>query len=154
MEKLTLFAGDSLVKTYPLLADVLEQSLGQEVDYSTTLYDFRKKLGQKLSSWKMSQDFYQVTRDAILEQSSLHWPKQGIATLNGEFWIRNSSEYPNAVVESSLLEVLQTEVNSRYSLSAKAAAGIIRRASKREKQLPLILQEALAKVVLAGTQKE
>jgi len=149
LEKLTLFAGVFPAKTYPLLANVLEQELGHEVDYSGTLYDLRKKLKQKQSSWKMSRDFYQATKDAILEQSSLHWPTQGIATSSGEFWTANTLEYPNAVVESSLSEVLQTEAPTRYSLSAKAAEGILRRANKRGKTLPEALQKALEKVAQA-----
>ena len=154
MDELTLFAGDSPAKTSQLLANVLEQDLGHEVDYFGMPYDLHKKLKHKLSSWKMCLDFYQATTDAISASSSLNWPTQGIATLNGEFWIRNSSEYPNDAVESSLGQVLLTEVDPRYSLSATACAGILRRASNRGKKLPMILQEALVKVVSAGTQKE
>ena len=91
----------------------------------------------------MCQDFYQATKDAISESSSLKWPTQGIATSNGEFWIRNSSESPNDAVESSLLEVLETEVNPRYLLSPKACEGIMRRATRRGKTLPPALEKAL-----------
>jgi len=143
LEELTLFAGDFPAKMYPLLANVLEQDLGQEVDYSGTLYDLRKKLKHKPSSWKMCQDFYQATKDAILESSSLHWPTQGIATSNGEFWIANTLEYPNDVVESSLSDVLLTEAPAQYSLSVMACQGILRRANKRGKTLSPELQEIL-----------
>lgn len=146
MEKLTLFAGDSLAKTSQSLANVLE-SLGNEVDYFGTQYSLQKKSKHKQSSWKMSQDFYQATTDAISESSSLLWPTQGIATLNGEFWIRNSLEYPSDAKESSLSEVLQTEAPARYSLTAKAAEGVLRRSNRGGKTLPDHLQKALEHVV-------
>jgi len=146
LEKLTLFAEDFRAKMSQSLASVLE-SLGNEVDYSGTQYDLHKKLKHKQSSWKMSQDFYQATTDAISESSSLLWPTQGIATLNGEFWIRNSSEYPSDAVESSLSEVLQTDAPARYSLSAKAAEGVLRRSNRGGKTLPDHLQKALEDVV-------
>ena len=154
MDELTLFAGDSHAKTSASLASVLEQELGQEVDYFGTPYNLHKKLKHKLSSWKMCLDFYQATKDAISESSSLNWPTQGIATLNGEFWIRNSSEYPNDAEESSLSEVLLTEVESRYSLSKKACEGILRRANRRGKVLPTALQEALVNQVSRDTPKD
>ena len=142
MEKLTLSAEDSRAKTSASLESVLV-SLGQEVDSSGTQYDLRKKSKHTLSSWKMCQDFYQATKDAISESSSLKWPTQGIATSNGEFWIRNSSESPNVAVVSSLSEVLETEVSPRYTLSPKACEGIMRRASRRGKTLPPALEKAL-----------
>jgi hypothetical protein len=118
-------------------------SLGNAVDYSGMLWNLQSMSKPKHSSWRMSQDFYQATKAAISESSSLKWPTQGIATLNGEFWIRNSSESPNEGVESSLSDILETEVSLRYLLSAKACEGILRRASKKGKQLPSLLQSAL-----------
>ncbi len=80
---------------------------------------------------------------AISESLSLKWPAQGIATSSGEFWIRSSSEFPNAAVESSLLEVLEKTSNPRYFLSSKACEGILRRANRRGKVLPKALHDAL-----------
>ena len=61
-----------------------------------------------------------------------------------ESWTLNTSEYPSAVVESSLSDVLETgEVPQRFYLSPKACAGILRRAEKRGKKLPWALLEAL-----------
>jgi DNA (cytosine-5)-methyltransferase 1 len=50
---------------------------------------------------------------------------------------------PNDAVESSLLEVLETEVSPRYLLSPKACEGIMRRATRRGKTLPPALEKAL-----------
>ena len=57
----------------------------------------------------------------------------------------NISEYPSeGAVSSSLLDVLERgPIPSRYFLSAKACAGIIRRAEKRGKQLPAHLDRLL-----------
>jgi hypothetical protein len=146
LEQQTLFVEDFPVKMSVSLASVLE-SLEQEVDYSSTLWSLQSMSKPKQSSWRMCQDFYQATKAAISESSSLKWPTQGMATLNGEFLIRNSLEYPNEGVESSLLEVLQTEVEARYSLSAKACKGILERATRKGKHLPPKLQEKLENVV-------
>jgi hypothetical protein len=61
-----------------------------------------------------------------------------------ECWTLNTSEYPSVVVESSLSRVLETgELPPRFYLSAKACAGILRRATKRGKALPPMLEQAL-----------
>jgi hypothetical protein len=68
----------------------------------------------------------------------------------GECWTLSSSECPNDAVASSLSDILETgAVPQRYFLSAKACAGILRRAAKGGKNLPDFLAAALASV--AGT---
>jgi hypothetical protein len=61
-------------------------------------------------------------------------------------WTAVISESPNVAVECSLSAVLQSKVSARYSLSAKAAAGILRRAEKRGRELPTGLYRALLAV--------
>jgi hypothetical protein len=121
-------------------------SLAQEVDYSMTLSVLQRIPKQKLSSWKMCQDFFQAIKVATSEQSSLHWPTQGIATSSGVCLIRNSSESPNGAGESLLSQVLEQNPLDKYSLSSKAAQGILRRANRRGKTLPEPLQQALEQV--------
>lgn len=55
----------------------------------------------------------------------------------------NTGEYPSAEKESTLLQILEDNVPEKYYLSAKACEGILRRAERRGKELPLILKEAL-----------
>lgn len=55
----------------------------------------------------------------------------------------NLSERPRVENPTLLSEVLEEEADAKYKLSAKACRGILNRASKRGKQLPSILQEAL-----------
>lgn len=55
------------------------------------------------------------------------------------------SESPSDAVACSLSDVLETSGDlSRYCLSPKAAAGILRRASRRGRELPQPLRQALA----------
>jgi hypothetical protein len=62
----------------------------------------------------------------------------------GECWTLSSSECPSGAVASSLSDILETGgVPQRYFLSAKACAGILRRAAKRGNKVPEILAAAL-----------
>ncbi len=82
----------------------------------------------------------------VLSHSSLsRWPTSGI-TEPGGYWTVNSSEWPSGGDESlvcSLREVLDAHVPQRFYLSAKAAAGILRRAEKRGRILPDALWASL-----------
>ena len=71
--------------------------------------------------------------------------------LPGRSMTLNTGECPNDARESTLSQILQLNAPEKYSLSPKACAGIIRRADKRGKELPLMLMEALMEVIgLAG----
>jgi hypothetical protein len=68
-----------------------------------------------------------------------------------EFSTLNTLEFPNVVVESLLLDVLETgDVPPKFFLSPVACAGILRRAEKRGKTLPEPLRVALQQVVDSG----
>ena len=62
----------------------------------------------------------------------------------GSFATLNISEWPNDAVVCSLSSTLETgSIPRKYYLSAKACRGILRRAEKRGKTLPVLLVEAL-----------
>ena len=61
----------------------------------------------------------------------------------GECMMRNTGESPNAAVESRLSQILEATPQEKYSLSAKACQGILRRAERRGKDLPPVLKEVL-----------
>lgn len=145
----TLFAEGSLARTYPSQESELD-SPEREPDYSGMHLLSRRMSKQSGSSWKMSPDYSHQIKDAISGQSSLHWPTQGMCIWNGGCLIRSSSESPSAAVACSLSDVLESQVSDRYLLSAKAAAGILRRSSRRGKKLPEPLEAAL--VAVAGHQ--
>lgn len=52
---------------------------------------------------------------------------------------------------SKLSDILQTDVPEKYYLSAKACIGILRRAEKRGKKLPEVLEMALRQQAAIGT---
>lgn len=62
----------------------------------------------------------------------------------GEFLTLNISDWPSDASVCSLSAILETGDHlRRYSLSAKACKGILRRAEKRGKVLPEVLRVAL-----------
>ena len=145
-EEPTLFAEDSPARTYPSPAN--EQGSLENVPASSGTHSLSRRMSKRDgSSWRTSPDCLRQIRDAISEQSSLHWPTQGFVIWNGGCLIRSSSECPNVAVESSLSQVLLSQTDDRYLLSAKAAAGILRRTEERGKPLPDRLRLALEQVV-------
>jgi hypothetical protein len=61
----------------------------------------------------------------------------------GESLTHNFGECPNVVAESSLSQILEANVPEKYYLSQMACLGILRRAEKRGKKLPEVLEAAL-----------
>lgn len=61
----------------------------------------------------------------------------------GAHWTLNIGECPKDAEESGLWQILEERVHPKYYLSAKACAGILRRAERRGKELPKLLMEAL-----------
>ena len=84
------------------------------------------------------------TEDGTLVPSSGRWLNSGIAVA-GECWTLKTSESHSDAEECFLSDVLQEigEIQPRYYLSETAAAGILKRAEKRNKALPLELLLAL-----------
>jgi len=78
--------------------------------------------------------------------------RMGVELRNGVCLTLNTSEFPNVVVESSLSSILERGgVDSRFYLSKKACAGILRRAETRGRELPKELREALERVMQSST---
>ena len=83
-----------------------------------------------------------------------HFLNSGTVSL-GEPLTLNTSEWPSAAAVCSLSDILETgDVPRRYFLSATACAGILRRAAKRDRELPTQLREALEAVVSAASESE
>lgn len=61
----------------------------------------------------------------------------------GECMTRNTGESPNAAAVSQLSQILEVTPQEKYSLSAKACQGILRRAERRGKDLPETLKAVL-----------
>lgn len=63
--------------------------------------------------------------------------------LLGEYMTHSFGVSPREENASRLSQILQDSAQPKYYLSAKACAGILRRAEKRGKELPEILRQAL-----------
>lgn len=118
-----------------------------------------QRFGLAGSSGRMFQ-VVSTRRTTPSRSSSQKWSGGGIRISPGEFLTLNSAEYPcgtiaerlsdgsvqwhSAAGVSFLSDTLERgSVPQRFSLSPKACAGIIRRAEKRGKNLPPLLDEAL-----------
>lgn len=82
------------------------------------------------------------------------WPNAGLiydelggGQLLGEYTMQGTGEYPNEEEESHLSQILLDSAPQKYYLSAKACAGILRRAKKRNRQLPEEVVVALNQVI-------
>ena len=95
---------------------------------------------------RTSPEYCQATEERISVPSSGSWGNAGI-TVPGECLTLSISEFPSTAAVCSLSDILETgDVQQRYFLSARACAGILRRAEKRGKELPAQLANALTAV--------
>lgn len=85
---------------------------------------------------------------SLPEPPKSKWSKAGGGQVTdgaslGEPWMPSIGACPNVVCASRLSSILQVGVPEKYYLSRKACEGILRRASRRGKQLPELLKTAL-----------
>lgn len=85
--------------------------------------------------------FLSLNTDGQQPDASLMWEENG--ALRGEFSMPSFGECPSVESASHLSAILEASPPPKYSLSAKACLGILRRAERRGKPLPLILKLAL-----------
>lgn len=93
-------------------------------------------------SLRTSPDSYPAMKDETLQSSSTGLMNSG-TLFRGRYWTANTLESRNAAAACSLSAVLIPNPASKYFLSAKAAAGILRRVERRGKTLPERLEKAL-----------
>ncbi len=90
-----------------------------------------------------------LTEEGLLEPSLEGFQNSGMGGPT-EYLTLSTLEYPSDAVVCSLSDILETgDVPSKYSLSAKACRGILRRGEKRGKTLPRQLQEILTEITKA-----
>lgn len=78
------------------------------------------------------------------DASTMKWED---GALLGDFTMRSFGEYPSEDAESRLSQILEECPLPKYSLSAKACVGVLRRAHRRGKKLPRALETALKQQV-------
>jgi hypothetical protein len=148
LEQLT-FWSEELPAKHSALQDSDEEWMTSVVNSPLSLSDWLHAYARAGSSGKMSPVFCPAQEDETLVPSSGRWANSGMG-MPTECWTLSSSESHNAAVECSLSDTLETGVlPRRFYLSAKACAGILRRADKRGKALPPNLESALRSVVEA-----
>jgi len=115
----------------------------EQVDSSVSISDCFRKCVRAGLSGRMSQDVYQVAGGKTSSSFSNNGLTSGIMS-HGEFWTLNTSEWPRDAAVCLLSDILETgSVPQRYFLSQAACQGILRRAEKRGKKLPKLLERCL-----------
>lgn len=100
-------------------------------------------------SWRTWRGSCRAITDGTSPSSWTRWPSAGIGGAT-EFSTRSTSRCPSGAsacsCAPSLTTILEPNASPRYSLSAKAATGILRRATRRGRTLPPALEQALRAV--------
>jgi hypothetical protein len=117
------------------------------------ILDFLTSLDPSGAYGKTCQVSLVRIEDGILVPSLGRWQNSAMGSHTGCLTL-STSEYPKDADVSLLLDVLETgNLPQKFYLSPLACEGILRRAEKRGKVLPPLLQKALERSV-QGTTKE
>lgn len=131
-----------------------------ERDWMTTVVTWRSNFVSWLSACAPAGSYGRTspvcsawTGEGLLPPSSEGWQNAGMVSPT-ECWTLSLSEFTgldglclNDDGVCSLSDILETgDVPPQYYLSARACAGILRRAAKRGKALPILLRQALQAV--------
>ncbi len=98
---------------------------------------------KKLQELRIKPPLFLDLRGGGGQQAAVSWQTGG--QLLGEYTMRSFGECPNVENVSRLSQILTDRPHPKYFLSARACAGILRRAENRSKELPPMLKEALMK---------
>ena len=96
---------------------------------------------QSKSQSRKSPLFLSLRTDGQQPDASPMWEENG--ALLGAFSMLSFGECPSVENASHLSQILEASPRPKYSLSAKACLGIVRRAERRGKELPPLLKTAL-----------
>ena len=149
MKQLTLFVPGHPVKTSALLEKEREW-MEKMVNCRSSFLSFLQFYGPAGWCGRTSPASCRQTADGTLEPLSGRWQNAGMVspgeslTLSLSEWTGLIGQCPSDEGVCSLSDILETgDVPARYYLSAKACAGILRRAENRGKKLPAALEAAL-----------
>ena len=105
-----------------------------------------KEAGFALRWRKTSQDCCPRMMASHLQNASGSYSTAALVRSGIEFSTASTLESPNDAVVCALSAILEDNPATKYSLSPKACRGILRRAAKRGKDLPPMLEQALRQV--------
>lgn len=126
------------------------------------LHDFAASYGLNGHCGKMYPEFLAPTAEEILRDSLTRLGTAGILS-HGGCWTANSCEWTSGAGQSprdggvcGLSDVLEMTGGHlrKYYLSRKDCEGIIRRAAKRGKKLPQMLEDALKDMIAMWKEQE
>lgn len=149
LNQLTLFVEASHAKT-SALPENGRALLESGPDFGSSLLELLRNLSRDGLLSKTCPAYYPPIEGQTLPLSFKGWSSAGMAWPGGYLTL-NTSELPNAAAVCSLSQVLETDAPQKYYLSARACAGILRRAEKRGKELPMQLRRALEKMAAQRT---
>jgi len=141
LRQLTLFAAGSRAKTYQL-PESARDWLESEADFGSSSIAFLQSLGHDGLLLRTSPACYPHQEGQTLPSSFEGWSNSGMACAGGYLTL-SMPEYHSDAAVCSLSDILETDVPRKYYLSARAARGILRRAERRGRQLPPLLEAAL-----------
>lgn len=141
LQKLMSSPEDSPAKT-SVWQDAARGWLESGQDSGTSSTALFVRLGQLGLLSKTSPVYYPATKEEILPPSFRGWSNAGMASAGGYLTL-SLPEWPKDAAACGLSEVLEADVPPKYFLSAKACAGILRRATARDRKIPSRLQSAL-----------
>ena len=150
---------NSLLAAHPVNHSRLRENVSDWMIHVATLpstsYELLMRFDRHGSSSRMSLVSCHRTTDGTLQPSSGKWRKSGMGALTG-FLTLNTSEFHKDADACLLSDILMQigDVPQRFYLSQKACRGILRRATRRGKTLPPMLDSALRRVADIGTEEE
>ena len=132
--QLTLWSGEAPAK--PSLSPEEERaSWIREVGSCSSTSELFERFVRAGCSGKTSLEFYRSREEMLSRRSKGSWSNAGIRS-RGELLMLSSSEWPSDAAVCSLSDILIWDAPQRYSLSAKACAGTLRRAERGGRALP------------------
>jgi hypothetical protein len=141
-EQLTFFA-EALPANHSQSPDFEQDWLTRVAISCLPLEQLLMQLGPNGWYGRTSPEFCTLTEGEILEPSSGCYQNSGMGSPT-KFMTLNTLDWPSDASVCSLSDILETgDVPQQYYLSATACLGILRRAEKRGKTLPPLLQQAL-----------
>lgn len=137
--KVNFGAADSHVKTSRLRTKgSAKVSSAKEVVSSTSSRGSsttsRKRSALVGCLWKMFPDCSTLAVEPISTTSSKPWMNSGMA-FHGECWTQNTSEHPNAVVECTLSQVVETSAPLKYFLNKEQLKSLLIRDNVKIKRM-------------------
>ena len=142
MNQLT-FWSEELPANHLALQACVKDLTTQEATSLLPMWEFLTNLDPSGAFGKMCQVSSVVGGGEILAVSSVRWGKSGMGGPTGCLTL-NTLEYPKDADECLLSDVLEIgSLPQKYYLTPTACQGILRRAEKRGKELPILLLTAL-----------